>query len=298
MKRILFLVVICAMLGSGVAFAGHGHYINGAEGIKAASLPPEGFYWRMYNAYYTADTLKNDSGDDAPGNFDVDVFAVVNRFIYSTPVEILGGNLVMDIIIPLTYTDISYKIGGFNAIDDDRFGVGDIIVEPFLLAWHGDRYDLAAGIGLYMPTGEYDADNAASPGKGFWTVMGTLGGTLYLDQEKSWHASVLARYEVHTEQEETDITPGNDFHFEWGVGKTFADQHLTVGVAGYCGWQTTDDSGSGSVNTREQLMAVGPEIAFDIPAWQMQVSLRSLFEFENRSASQGNITTLTLTKAF
>jgi hypothetical protein len=231
---------------------------------------------------------------------------MANRFIYSTPIEILGGNLVVDAVIPLVYTDLYYRIDGVGKImDANRFGVGDILVEPFLLAWHGERWDAVAGVGVYMPTGEFrdiqrsnSRKHVADPGMGFWTFMGTLGGTVYLDEEKTWSASVLARYEIHTEQQYTRTTPGNHFHFEWGVGKTF-DKVFTIGAAGYCSWQTTRDTGKNVTNDhRERMYAVGPEIGFAIPDWQFQVSLRALFEFENRNAPQGVTTALVLTKAF
>ena len=32
------------------------HYVPGAEGIKAASLPPPGFYVRDYNSFYYSDS--------------------------------------------------------------------------------------------------------------------------------------------------------------------------------------------------------------------------------------------------
>jgi hypothetical protein len=297
MKRILFLSVIaCVCLAGGAAFAS-GHYVNGVEGIKAASLPPEGVYYRMYNVFYTADQLKTAAGRKAPGNFKANVYAMANRFIYSTPIEILGGNLVIDAIVPLVYTDMSYKIGGNRIMGDNRFGVGDICVEPFVLAWHGERWDTAAGVGLYMPTGSFSQNRPASPGKGLWTVMGTLGGTVYLDAEKSWSASILGRYEIHTEQEHTHITPGNNFHFEWGVGKTF-NEIFTIGAAGYCGWQTTKDSGKNAATGYERLIGVGPEIGIAIPAWKAQISLRSLWEVKNKNAPQGLTTVLVLTKAF
>jgi len=295
MKRILFLsAIVCMCLAGNAAFAGH--YVKGVEGIKAASLPPEGFYYRMYNVFYTADQLKDRNGRKAPGDFRLNVYAMANRFIYSTPIEILGGNLVVDAIIPLVYTDFSYKVGG-GKMEDNRFGVGDILVEPFILAWHGERWDAAAGIGVYMPTGEFKHDKPASPGKGFWTVMSTLGGTVYLDAEKTWSASILARYEIHTEQKQTHVTPGNNFLFEWGVGKTF-NELFTIGAAGYCGWQVSKDSGKNAAPGYERAMGVGPEIGFVIPDWKLQISLRSIWEFENRNAPQGNVTALVFTKAF
>jgi len=299
MKKILFAAMTAAfvMMGS-AAMAGSGHYVNGAEGIKGATLPPQGVYWRMYNLFYTADDLRDKHGDEIDQvDFDVNVYALVNRLVYSSGIEILGANVVADICVPLVYTDISMKAGGMTLFDDNEFGLGDILIEPVILAWHGPRYDAALGVGVYLPTGDFDADEPASPGKGFWTGMLTAGATLYFDEARTWSASILSRYEFHSEQEDTDVTYGDDFHFEWGLGKTVA-KIWDVGLAGYCRWQVTDDSGPGSTDDREEAYAIGPEVSVFVPDWGLGVSLRSLWEFENKVNSQGNVTTLMIMKAF
>lgn len=290
------LTAFVCLTGSS-ALAGSGHYVSGAEGIKAASLPPEGVYYRLYNLFYTADDLRDKNGHKSDVDFDVNVYAMVHRLIYSSGIEILGGNLVADICVPLVYTDISMKAGGVRFFDDNKFGLGDILIEPALLGWHGPQYDATIGVGVYLPTGEFDADKPASPGKGFWTGLFTAGATLYFDEARTWSASVLGRYEIHSEQDDTDITYGNDFHFEWGLGKTIA-QIWDVGLAGYCRWQVTDDSGPGSSNDREQAYAIGPEVSVFVPGWGVGVSLRSLWEFENKVNTQGNVTTLMIMKVF
>ncbi|WP_051306845.1 SphA family protein [Desulfomicrobium escambiense] len=298
MKKLLFAAMTAALLMTGsTALAGSGHYVSGAEGIKGATLPPQGVYWRMYNLFYTADDLRDKHGDEIDADFDVNVYALVNRLVYSSGIEILGANVVADICVPLVYTDISMKAGGMTFFDDNEFGLGDILIEPAILAWHGPRYDAALGVGVYLPTGDFDADEPASPGKGFWTGMLTAGATLYFDEARTWSASILSRYEIHSEQEDTDVTYGNDFHFEWGLGKTVA-KIWDVGLAGYCRWQVTDDSGPGTSDDREEAYAVGPEVSVFVPDWGLGVSLRSLWEFENKVNSQGNVTTLMIMKAF
>ncbi len=298
MKKFLFAAMTAAFVMMGTAaLAGSGHYVNGAEGIKGATLPPEGVYWRMYNLFYTADDLRDKHGDEVDVDFDVNVYALVNRLVYSSGLEILGANVVADICVPLVYTDISMKAGGMTLFDDNEFGLGDILIEPVILAWHGPRYDAALGVGVYLPTGDFDADEPASPGKGFWTGMFTAGATLYFDEARTWSASILSRYEIHSEQDDTDVTYGDDFHFEWGLGKTVA-KIWDVGLAGYCRWQVTDDSGPGSTDDREEAYAIGPEVSVFVPDWGLGVSLRSLWEFENKVNSQGNVTTLMIMKAF
>ncbi len=305
-KTISMAIIALGIVGilSGGAFAGEAgtHYVNGVEGLKAASLPPPGFYYRMYNVLYTADALTDDNGDEIDAiNFDVSVFANVHRLIWMSNYKIWGADFGADIIIPLINTDIEVKAkGGPTLTDDSQFSLGDICLEPFLLSWHGPRYDAAAALAVYIPTGDYDKTEAASPGKDMWTGMFTLGGTLYFDAEKTWSASILGRYETHSEQGDRDVTYGDDFHFEWGVAKTF-NKFWDVGLAGYSQWQISDDSGSDVTwdkSVHDTIHAIGPEVNIFAPSWKLFVSLRILGEFGAEDRSEGNITTLTLTKIF
>lgn len=297
-NRFAILLAIILMLAlPHVLLAGtNSHYTNGVEGIKGGSVPPPGFYYKMYNVYYSADELKGPDGNEQNFGFDVDVAAVANRFIWVTDKKFLGADVFMDATIPLVYTDISITAAG---VADDEFGLGDLCIEPIGLAWHGPRFDAAVSLAAYLPTGSYDPLQAASPGKGFYTGMATLGGTLYLDHAKTWSLSILSRYEIHSDQDDRDFTPGDDFHFEWGMGKAFA-KTWEAGIAGYCQWQVTDDSGVDATTTgdHDQIYGAGPEISVFIPKFKMFLSLRSLFEFEAEDRSEGNTTVLTLTKIF
>jgi hypothetical protein len=301
--RKLVVVILCTfgLVGIlfGTVFADETicHYVNGVEGIKAATLPPPGLYYRLYNVFYNADELMDPDGDEIDIDFEVSVYAMVNRFVWITNKKVLGADFGADFVIPLIYTDIEIK---GTPVDDDQFGLGDIFIEPFVLSWHGPRYDASFGLGAFVPTGEYDKDKPASPGRDMWTGMLTLGGTYYFDVAKTWSASILTRYEMHSEKDETDVTLGNDFHFEWGIGKTLA-KVWDVGLTGYCHWQVTDDSGSDVTwdkSDHDRVHAVGPEVSVFIPPAKLFASLRSQWEFDAQDRSEGNVTSLTLTKIF
>jgi hypothetical protein len=297
----------------GVAFGES--YPNGAEGLKCATLPPPGFYYKMYNAYVTADKVMDPGGDEAqvmgpdgevPIDFDAKIFVNAHRFLWiSDDIKLFGANYGADVFIPIWYKDIDFNIGSLYDYDDSQWNLGDIIIEPFVLAWHGPRYDASAAVALFLPTG--DDEEPADPGENMYTTMFTLGGTYYFDEAKTWSASILGRYEIHhSDYDDTDIKPGDDFHFEWGVGKTLA-QVWDVGVVGYCQWQVTEDSGSGSSSDKDRGYAIGPEVSVFIPPMKLFVSLRSEFEFSTEGGGvtplplgrpEGNRTWLILTKIF
>ncbi len=306
MRRLIGLLAVAVMVSSlgvsRVIAQEKGNYVPGVEGIKAASLPPPGFYWRIYNAFYNSGTLKDEKGKEMPVGFDVNVWALVDRFIYVSPKKILGANYVCDIIIPFQYTGLKIDAKG---VDDSKFALGDIAIEPFVLAWHGARYDAAFGLGFYAPTGSYDVTKPASPGNDHWSLLMTMGLTTYLDPEKTWSFSALSRFESHTERDKRKISPGKNLVIEWGLAKNAA-KVWDIGLAGYMQWQLSDDSGIGlefegvdyDETVHDKAYAIGPEVMAFIPSAKMFFSVRSLFEFGVEDRSQGNITTVTLTKIF
>jgi len=288
-----FLMLVCGPLGA----AETGHYVNGVEGIKGGSVPPPGVYWRSFNLYYHADTNTDRDGDDLEIGFDLEVAATVQRLIWITPWKVLGADFGMDVIVPVVNQDLEVKI---QNLEDEEGGVGDLWVEPLVLAWHKPRWDLAFGVGAYMPTGAWDDDEPASIGKDCWTGMFTLGGTLYLDAARTWSASILARYEIHDEKRHTEVRIGNDFHFEWGVGKAFKSG-WEVGLTGYCQWQVTDDQGSDvtwDADVHDRVFGIGPEISYFCQKARLGISLRHEQEFGAVDRPEGHVTTLTLTKIF
>jgi len=277
------------------------HYVNGVEGIKAATLPPPGLYGRVYSVGYHATTTTNNSGGRVPIDFDVSVGAVSPRVIWITELDLFGGKYGLDVMVPVVHTNIDVTPPPApGPIRDSETGIGDIWVEPLLISWHGAWYEAAIGLGFFAPTGQQSPRRAASPGKDHWTLMPTAGVTVYFDQEKTWSASILARYEVHTKKRNQNIRAGDDFHFEWGLGKTVVPG-VDVGLAGYCQWQLTDDRGSDVTwngERHDNVFAAGPEVNTFFPDLGLGVSLRVLREFGARNTSEGFLAALTVTKAF
>ncbi len=267
------------------------HYPAGVEGIKGASLPPPGVYLRDYNYFLTADQVNGISGD-------VDLFAYVQapRLIWMTGWKVLGANYGMDIIVPFAYKQISAPFGGANA-----FNLSDIQVEPLLLSWHLEHFDVAAGYAIWMPTGNFDASSPAkyltSPGSGYWTHMLTLGAVWYPDKEKTWAVSLLNRYEINTEQDHTDITPGNMFTADFSLSKTVL-KGVDVGVSGYYQQLVTRDSGTGASPDYSHVVGIGPEVSAFWPQIGLFTSLRYAYQVDVKDRPEAQTIVLTLTKPF
>ncbi|HXR48238.1 MAG TPA: transporter [Candidatus Limnocylindrales bacterium] len=270
------------------------HYVPGVEGIKAASLPPPGFYFRDYNYFYTADQLNNAAGNkNGPADLDAFTYANLPRVLWITDTKFLGGFIGLDGFLPLVYQQASANTPG--PFSGNRFGVGDLFAEG-TLSWHLQQFDFAVGSGVDLPTGDSPArpGPSARPGLGYWTFMQTAGATWYIDQEKTWAVSALNRLEFNTEQRDTKITYGDAYTLEWGVSKTVA-KVVDLGAVGYYQQQFTGNSNGQPLN---RVAAVGPEVNVAFPNQMLFVSLRYDYEFMAESRAQGHTFTLTLTKRF
>lgn len=294
---VLAVVVLAFASAATTARAETGHYPHGAEGLKAPSLPGPGFYVKDYNLYYHSDVLKDKDGDKVDVDFNVDVFLQAPRIFWVTETKILGADYAFDVTIPLVHAEFS--IDELN-IDESETRLGDLLIEPFILSWHGTRWDMAFGFSVFLPTGDPDPDNPALGNKNFWSFEASYGITYYPDEEKTWAASILMRTEVHTKNPDNDLRAGQDFHFEWGIAKTLSPG-FDVGVAGYAQWQIADDEGSGVVgdpDVHDQTFAAGPEVTYFIPSWKVNLSLRHEWEFGVIDRSEGEVTVFSVTKIF
>ena len=296
MKTRIQLLVLAAALASlpGILQAQpSAHYVPGSEGIKGASLPPPGVYGRDYNYFYWAGQLNNSSGNHAtPPNFDVFTYANIPRVIWITDTKFLGGYIGVDALLPFVYQHV--KAGGF---DSSAYGIGDFFGEG-TLSWHPKQFDFALASGIWAPTGDSPGQPGPStePGLGYWTFMQTVGVTWYVDEAKTWAVSALNRYEFNTQQDHTDIIPGQAYTLEWGVSKTLV-KVLDLGAVGYYQTQVNPNSGA-SYSSRNRVAAVGPEISVAFPEQMFFLSVRYNYEFMADSRAQGNEVTLTLTKRF
>jgi hypothetical protein len=127
------------------------------------------------------------------------------------------------------------------------------------------------------------------------------------DKAKTWTVSWLGRYETHAKQRGHDVRYGDDFHFEWGIGKALPAsagigplKGFEVGVVGYAQFQVTDDRGKDVAwdDVHDRVFAVGPEIRFAVPTWKTLVELRTNIEFGAVDCTEGIMTSLNITKAF
>jgi hypothetical protein len=268
------------------------HYAPGLEGLNAATLPPPGVYLRDYNYFYYSDQYNDASGNKVgAANAKAFIYAQVPRLLWITDLQLLGGNIGLDALVPFQY--ISLRAGSF---DDHTFGVGDPFIEA---TWskHIQQFDFALGFGVWMPTENYTPSNPTWAGLGYWGYMFTAGATWYIDKDKKWSLSALNRYEINSQQDDTGITPGQVYTVEGGVGYAIS-KTVSLGGITYYQQQVNSDTGSQASKERDRVAGVGPEISAFFPSATLGLSLRYAYEFMAESRLQGHTITLTLTKRF
>jgi hypothetical protein len=272
------------------------HYVPGVEGIKGASLPPPGIYFRDYNAFYFAERVNDSDGDRISGaDPEAFIYANVPRVLWITDYKLLGGFLGVDALLPLQYTDLEVNTPG-GPFDDSTFGIGDLFGEV-TWSWHPKQFDVSLAYGIWTPTGDSSPELTTRAGLGYWTHMFTAGATWYPDFAKQWSISALSRYEINTEKDDTDITPGQAYTLEWGLSRAVS-KTVDAGLVGYYQTQVTEDHGSGSSDEKDNVAAVGPEVAVAYPSYMLGWSLRYLYEFAAENRLQGHTVAFTITKRF
>ncbi|HEB68692.1 MAG TPA: hypothetical protein ENI88_03615 [Desulfobulbus sp.] len=309
MRRVLGAgLAVLLLLGGGQAFAGGGQsYPNGAEAFMSGAIPPPGVYFIDYLYYYSADTMKDDNGDDVAAFDDVSVVANVFRGVWISNTKILGADYGQHIFVPVIGVDLNFKapVGPESKDSYDDTSIPYVIYSPFILAWHlqqGKLHIAASLVDLYIPTGQDDG-NLASVGQNFWTFEPVVAVTYMLD---NWEFSAKFMYDFNTTEDdsatvygfEVDRDPGQDFHFDYSVSYAFT-KAFRLGVNGYYYTQTTDDSYDlndsipapvqellkADEGYRSQVFAVGPGVWYNYK--NMFFSLRNQWEMGAKNKTEG-----------
>ncbi|HBH86591.1 MAG TPA: hypothetical protein DDY17_03170 [Syntrophaceae bacterium] len=299
-REFFIMLVVAAVLLSPVALAGSafategggGAYPNGAEDFMAGALPPPGTYFKNYLTYYTASAFKDNKGHDLIPDFKLKVVADVLRFVHVTNYKFLGADWAVQAVIPVVYQDVT--LGGRS---DDRFGLGDIIVDPIVLGWHSKNFHITAGLDIYIPVGAYSEDRLANPGRNYWTFEPVLGIT-YLSNG-GFELSAKFMYDFNTENDDTNYESGQEFHFDYTIGY-HVNKQWAVGIGGYYYCQRTEDEkngikqGPGGFEGR--VFSIGPVVRYAYK--NMSFALKWQPEFEARNRPEGDKFWFNLVYAF
>jgi hypothetical protein len=299
------VVVAVAVLGPSLVHAQYnGHNTKGDFGLMSGSQAPPGFYLAApIYVRYDADTLRNSEGDrvslDPERRGSLAVNAYVVGLIWVSEYKIFGANYSIQ-AFP-AFTDNALEVPILEIDKGSSTGFADLYIQPMNLGWHSPRADFIAGLGIFAPTGRYEASGDENLGLGMWSFEVFGGTTVYFDEAKRWHFAATAFYETHTDKEDTDIRVGDLLTLEGGFGWSFMQGAANVGLAYYAQWKVTEDDLGIDLDLpigKHRVYGVGPELTFPIATKKKLIGFlnaRYLWETGARTTLQGNSFVLTAT---
>lgn len=266
-----------------------GHKVLGTLGFDAGSVQEPGFYLADRFAWYAANTLVDRNGNELPVGLDSD--AIVNAFGAAISLEIprLSTFWMANAGIPLARARLNTQRPEASL---DRYGFGDLYVQPLKLGWRLPHADVVTGYAFYAPTGRSATGGTGGVGRGHWTHELSLGSAVYFDQLRRWRFSALGSLELNTKKRDIDVTRGSTIQVQGGVGGPIVGP-LLAGVDGYGLWQVTDDSGADLppvlLGARDRVYGIGAELGLVLPPIRSRFTVRYTHDLSVRSRPLGQL---------
>ncbi len=324
---------VCPLVSAGEI----SHYNGGVLNIRDFFVPAEpGFYGAVYNYYYTTDRLNGKNGNEIdnvtvvpPGggpptsldlDVNVDIYVISPTFIWVPDWKPLGARY--GILVAPTFANASpeaalSRSGGAGlGSSGSTWGVGDMLVQPVWLDWSLKHWDFNISCGFYAPVGKYNTDLVTLPGGGtvrvessdnigygFWTQQFQGAAAWYPMENKATAVTAALTYEINSEKEDFDLTPGDTLTLNWGISqylplKKDKSLLLEVGPAGYDSWQTTEDSGSDANSNKDQVHAAGGQIGLTYVPWSLVLNFHAFYEYAAEDRFQGQSYGISIAKKF
>jgi len=282
-------------------------------------IPEPGVTYANMAINYSASQLNDSHGNHLPGITGTYAFwADENIFYYVPKHKFLGGYF-------MPYIALNYASGSLVAdipdvpgtnLSGGGSGFADTYVQPVNLGWHLKRADVNVGYGFVAPTGRYTAGASNNVGAGYWGNDITSGTTFYITKNKGTSANLATAWEIHGQKGGTNITPGQAFTAEWGLGQVLPlkkdmSRLLQLGLVGYDQWQVSSNSGtktvagipvSQSLVPYYSVHAIGVQSNFILPAKNLAFffkyydEYRALARVEGRTIVFGGSWTLKIPK--
>ena len=310
-KLSVLAVVFCVLGLAGVALANPGtsSALNGVEDVFTGYLPPPGFHLLNYVLYYDGREIRDDDGHRIQGA-NATLVADAVRVIYAArDVRILGGRPAWHVVIPFVHKDLELPLPGGYA--KSFSGLGDIYISPLILGWDFEEtnFHVAAGLDVIMPTGEYDKDYLIPTPAGWsmnpnigshhWTFEPAFAATKIFG-ESGIILDAKLMYDIHTEETDTDIKTGDQFHMDYAATMQVDPAlPLRVGVNGYYLTSLEKDKFKNNRidGSKEQVFAIGPIVRYDF-APVTSLTLKVLFEQHVHNRPDGDAVWLKFVHSF
>ena len=255
--RIRFVLMVLATIilacASPLFAQQKGQWVPGQFGLNAGVIPDPGITYANLALNYSASQLNGPNGNRIPGINGTYSFWVDENILYYVPKhKFLGGYF-------MPYIALNYANGELVANYNGNEPRPPAEEDPALpirsssrlnIGWHfGKRVDFNAGYAFVAPTGRFTAGASNNVGSGYWGNDITSGTTLYITKNHGTTANLATAWEIHGQKSGTNITPGQTFTDEWGIGQVLPlkknmSMLAQLGLVGYDQWQVSNSSGT------------------------------------------------------
>lgn len=241
-------------------------HVKGLVGLKAGSQPPPGGYVMAPVLYfYNTDTVKDRNGQKVNIDAELTTAAFGGGITVVTSRKLLGGFYGFQILFPLGANN---RIQGTEIDENPGAGLTDSAFVPINLGWHFKRADAIASYGIFAPTGRYTDGADDNTGFGMWGHEILFGTTVYLTENKAYHAATAVSFDFQSKKEDSETKVGNAMNLEGGVGADFLGGGLTAGLNYYDAFKLTEDNIEGLpgiiIRGKDRVFALGPEVQLAI----------------------------------
>lgn len=240
--------------------SGKSIYSHGAENYMVGIVPPPGFSGLLYATNYSSDRLNDNNGNkiNIP-NFKVDATGIVPRLVWVSEKKMLGGNFVLDALVPLVHLRAS---AGNVKFQDS--GIGDVMLGTALGYHFSPNLHSAFALDFYLPTGNYDKNNIANIGTNRFTIEPAYALTYINDK---LNADLRIGYLYNGENSDTNYQNGDEFHFDYAIGLN--NKNFTYGISGYYQKQIQNDKSNGIEvsNSKTEGFSIGPSLKYQYQNW-------------------------------
>ncbi|MDK2846439.1 MAG: hypothetical protein PWR18_1041 [Synergistales bacterium] len=217
---------------------------------------------------FSSSEFTGPSGDAVPGDNRIDTWVTMLHLARVTEQRVLGGFYGAEILVPVVGIDIRTPGG-----TDDKTGIGDITISPFLVQWtdgrlFGKPFFARLNFPVTLPTGDYDQARSANTGSHLFRFNPYFAFTVFLTPKLEFSSRIHYLWNGKNDSAPfsfgaESIEPGDAFHLNFSLSYE-TSPGTRVGVAGYYLEQTTDDRVDGVPvsGSREKVFGIGPGIMF------------------------------------
>jgi hypothetical protein len=305
-RKVLVLALIIVGFASPLLGQQKGQYVPGQFGLNAGVIPDPGLTYANLALNYSASRLNDSSGNrilrNVTGTYS---FWVDENIVYYVPNhKFLGGYFMPYVALTYANGELVANITGTSlSTGGGGSGFADLFVQPINLGWHfGKRVDFNAGYAFTAPTGRFTAGASDNVGSGYWGNNITSGTTFYITKNQGTAANLSTAWEIHGQKSGTNITPGQAFTMEWGLGQVLPlkkdfSRLLQLGLVGYDQWQVSKSSGTLAVVAGipipasripfYSVHAIGVQANFILPAKNLAAFFKYYDEYHALARPQG-----------